>query len=290
MFDPKRVAKNPAFWASTIAIAFFVINLAQIGRYGLSFDEPNAMERGRETVALAVGTIWPASGMASGMQNDRNYDWIHLHPSFYATVNYGVSSALTKWFGWQPIPAGHFLNLLTASAGLVVLFYLGTLLFNPVVGLVAEIFMMLFPRFIGNAHFNEKDVPMMVFGTVALLLLNVAARKGQVRYWIFAGLSIGRSRHHKIGRAFCLADFFGPMADHAPVVGQSASGLAEYGMVPRRYGYFRLHALAGTVDGPATFVSVRFQFCRRVAGGTCTLASDISATLIRILVYPGIIM
>jgi 4-amino-4-deoxy-L-arabinose transferase-like glycosyltransferase len=121
-----------------------------------------------------------------------------------------VSSALIKWFGWQPIPAGHFLNLLTASAGLVALFYLGTFLFNPTVGLVAEIFMALFPRFIGNAHFNEKDVPMMVFGTVALLLLNLAARKGQVRYWILAALGTAVAVTTKLDGLFVLPIFLVP--------------------------------------------------------------------------------
>ena len=199
MLDPKSVAKNPAFWAITIAVCFFVVNLAQIGRYGLSWDEPNVMERGRDTVALIGGT-----------QNNYTADELHLHPSFYATCDYGVSLALTQWCGWQPIPAGHFLNLLTASIGLVVLFYLGQLLFSPVVGLVAEIFMVLFPRFIANAHFNEKDMPVMVFSTLALLLLNVAGHRGQVRYWILAALGVAIAVTTKLDGLFILPIFLVP--------------------------------------------------------------------------------
>ena len=206
MFNPKALTIKPAFWAITIAVAFFVINLTQIGRYGLSWDEPNGMERGRETVDLVVGTVLPATGE----QNDFTGDELHLHPSFYATCNFGVSQALTNWFGWQPIPAGHFFNLLTASAGLVVLFYLGTLLFSPMVGLVAEIFVVLFPRFIANAHYNAKDVPVMVFGTLALLLLNIAARKGQVRYWIFAALGTAVAVTTKLDGLFVLPIFLVP--------------------------------------------------------------------------------
>jgi hypothetical protein len=147
---PKSVVNRPGFWAIIIAVSFFIINLTQIGRYGLSWDEPNEMERGRETVALVTGMIWPASGMANECVLD---DDIHTHPSFYATCDYGVSLALTKWFGWPAIPAGHFFKLLTAAAGLVALFHLGARLFNPAVGLGAEIFMVLFPRFIAHAHF-----------------------------------------------------------------------------------------------------------------------------------------
>ncbi|HEY1787955.1 MAG TPA: glycosyltransferase family 39 protein, partial [Verrucomicrobiae bacterium] len=204
--DPKSVANKPAFWAVAIAVAFFLVNLAQIGRYGLSWDEPNAMERGRETVALVIGTIWPASGMENGYMPEG----IHRHPSFYATCNYGVSLALTKWFGWHPIPAGHFLNLLTASAGLVALFYLATLLFGPAAGLVAEIFVVLFPRFIANAQYNEKDVPLMVFGTLALLLLYVAASRGTVRYWILAGLGVAVAVTTKLDGLFVLPIFLVP--------------------------------------------------------------------------------
>lgn len=206
MFDPKSVANKPAFWAIAIAVSFFAINLAQIGRYGLSNDETAGMERGRETVALVAGLIRPASGK----ENDYRPGWIHNHPSFYATCNYGVSLALIKCFGWQPIPAGHFLNLLTASAGLVALFYLGKLLFNPVAGLAAEIFMVFFPRFIAHAHFNAKDVPVMVFGTSALLLLNVAARRRQVRYWILAGLGVAVAVTTKLDGLFVLPIFLVP--------------------------------------------------------------------------------
>jgi 4-amino-4-deoxy-L-arabinose transferase-like glycosyltransferase len=200
------VAYKPAFGAITIAIAFLAFNLAQIGRYGLSYDEPSGMERGRQTVALVAGMIWPATEAKS----DFAPGTLHNHPSFYATCNYGVSRVLTKYFGWKPIPAGHFLNLLTASAGLLVLFYLGKLLFNPVVGLVAEVFMVFFPRSIAHAHFNAKDVPVMVLGTLALLLLNLAARRGQTRYWILAGLGFALAVTAKLDGLFLLPIFLIP--------------------------------------------------------------------------------
>ena len=206
MFDSMSQVKKPAFWAIAIAVSFFIINLAQIGRYGMSYDEPEGMERGRQTVALVAGTIWPASGKES----EYRPGWIHNHPTFYATCNYGVCLALTKWFGCRPIPAGHFLNLLTASAGLVALFHLGRLLFNTVVGLVAEVFMVFFPRFIAHAHFNGKDVPMMVFGTLALVLLIVADRRGQVRYWILAGLGVAVAATTKLDGLFVLPIFLVP--------------------------------------------------------------------------------
>jgi len=200
------VANKPAFWAITIAVVFFVISLTQIGRYGMTFDEPAGMERGRETVALITQLISPQPGDEEGFAAG----WLNNHPSFYATCNYGVASALIKDFGWQPVPAAHLLNLLTASAGLVVIFFLGKLLFNQTVGLVAEIFMVFFPRFIAHAQFNAKDVPVMVLGTLALLLLNLAARRGQIRYWILAGLGFAVSVTTKLDGLFILPIFLIP--------------------------------------------------------------------------------
>ncbi|HTX21670.1 MAG TPA: glycosyltransferase family 39 protein [Candidatus Aquilonibacter sp.] len=200
------MAGKPLFWAITIALAFFAINLSQIGRYGLSLDEPAGMERGREAVEMVAELISPAPGD----EDDFASDWLNNHPPFYATCNYGVSSFLVKYFGWQPIPAGHFLNLLTASAGLVVIFLLGRLLFNPVVGLAAEMFMVLFPRFIAHAQFNAKDVPVMVLGTLALWLLNLADRRGQTRYWILAGLGVAVATTTKLDGLFVLPIFLIP--------------------------------------------------------------------------------
>ena len=200
------VARQPAFWAITLAVIFFVFNLTQIGRYGLSYDEPEGMERGRQTVALVVGWIDPAGG--GGLPSGS--DWLHHHPSFYATCNYLVSGLLIRGFGWAPIPAGHFLNLLTASAGLVVLFYLGRRLFNPRVGLSALVFMLLFPRFIAHAHFNAKDVPVMVMGTLALFLLLRAADRGRTRDWILAALGFAMAVTTKLDGLFLLPIFLNP--------------------------------------------------------------------------------
>ena len=200
------MAGQPAFWAVILALAFFIFNLAQIGRYGLSYDEPEGMERGQQTIALVTGLFHPADegGLAPGS------DWLHHHPSFYATCNYVVSGCLTRGFGWSTIPAGHFLNLLTASAGLVLLFFLGRRLFNPRVGLVAMLFMVLFPRFIAHAHFNAKDVPVMVMGLLALLLMLRAADRRRTRDWILAAFGFALAVTTKLDGLFLLPIFLIP--------------------------------------------------------------------------------
>lgn len=200
------MANKPAFWAMAVALAFLVINLAQIGRYGRSYDEAFGMERGRETVALLNGLIHPADRTPL----DPDSDWIRYHPTFYATGNYVVTQMLMNWFGCPPLPAAHVLNLLTASLGLVALFFLGRRLFNDRVGLVAVIFMVLFPRFIAHAHFNGKDMPVMVFGTLDLWLLHLAASRGQIRYWILAAFGFAVATTTKLDGLFILPIFLIP--------------------------------------------------------------------------------
>lgn len=225
----KIIQRHPGqFWAIAIAVAFFAINFTQIGRYGLSFDEAAGMERGRQTLALVGGLFQPAHEQNGGQ--DFAAVWLHNHPSFYATCNYGLAHVLTKDFGWRPVSADHFLNLLVASAGLVALFNLGQLLFNARVGLLAELFMVFFPRFIANAHYNAKDVPMMMLGTLALFLLNLAARRSLTRYWILAGLMLALAITTKLDGLFVLPIFLIPWLVKSLCSEKRFSGLGKIGI------------------------------------------------------------
>lgn len=200
--------------AIAMAVVFFAVNATQMGRYGSSFDEAAGMERGRQTLALIAGLFHPARAQSQG--RDFESVWLHNHPSFYATCNFAVARLLTKELGWRPVPADHFLNLLVASAGLVAIFNMGKLLFNARAGLTAEIFMVLFPRFIAHAHFNAKDVPMMMLGTLTLLLLNLAARRGHIRYWVLAGMIFAFAVTTKLDGLFVLPIFLIPWLIKSP--------------------------------------------------------------------------
>jgi len=197
-------ASRLEMWGVAITVAFLTINLAQIERYGMSWDEPAIMERGRQTVALVRGLA------SSGASDEFFFTPIHFHPPFYATCNYGFSKIMTRLFGWESLPAGHFLNLLIASGGLIVVFYLGKHMFNATVGFAAMVLIIFFPRFIAHAHFNAKDIPVMVFGTLTLFLLYLAAKRNQRKYWILACLSFACSVTTKLDGLFVLPIFLIP--------------------------------------------------------------------------------
>jgi hypothetical protein len=197
------MAHSPSFWAIAMAGFFFAINLAQIGCYGLGWDEPATMERGRQTIALLKG----GGFTKSVIEQDAASLALHNHPSTYATCNYVVSRLLTGYFDCPPVPSGHFLNLLVATTGLLIVFFFGRLLFCSSVGLIAEGFMLLFPRFTAHAHINPKDVPAMVFGSLALFLLTFAVRFGKTKYWALAGFVFALSVTSKLDGLFVLPIF-----------------------------------------------------------------------------------
>ena len=72
-------ARSSDFWAFVLAAAFFAVNLMTLGHYGMSFDEPHGMERGRKTVAFIAGLL------ASNAPDQVSSGGFHHHPTFYAT-------------------------------------------------------------------------------------------------------------------------------------------------------------------------------------------------------------
>jgi 4-amino-4-deoxy-L-arabinose transferase-like glycosyltransferase len=200
----RSIVRKLDLWAIVAAVAFLAVNVGNVSQYGLSFDEPAGMERGRQTIALVK------SFFTSGISNARLDDGVHNHPSFYATCNYMLSNLLVNLVGTDSIAAGHVLNVLTASIGLVILFYLGKWMFNPRVGLVAMLFMIFFPRFVAHSHYNAKDMPVMVFASLTLLLLYIAAKKGQTRYFALAGISFAVCVTSKLDGLFLVPIFLIP--------------------------------------------------------------------------------
>lgn len=197
-------ASAPGFYACAIALLFLAINLATIADYGLSFDEPSGMARGRSNLTLLQSILFNHPPTATDGGSDS------FHPPLFATANYLTTEFVVPLLGWNRIAAGHILNLATASAGLVGLFLLGKSLFNATTGLIAELFMALFPRFVAHAHYNAKDIPVMVFGIWTLLALSTALQHGQRKHWILAALCLSAGITSKLDALFIPLIFLTP--------------------------------------------------------------------------------
>ena len=170
--------------AVVVIAAFAFINFRNIHQYGMSWDEPAGMFRGQDMANII-------SHVFRGTPYETDYfSHSRFHPTFYAWLNYLLSGALVQ-HGMEPIAAGHVLNVIVATFGLAVLYAFATRLFNPRVGLFATLFLALYPRFIAHAHFNSKDMPVMVFAMLTLYLIYLAATSRKIILWICAGVAMG---------------------------------------------------------------------------------------------------
>jgi 4-amino-4-deoxy-L-arabinose transferase-like glycosyltransferase len=167
-------------------------NLVNLHEYGLSYDEPAGMGRGEETArlfrSLTTGGEVPPNLTAAAPE---------YHPGFYAFVNYQIARWLTRQ-GLDPIAAGHVLNVLVAALGLGIVYLLAGRLYGGWVGLWAVLFLALYPRFVAHAHYNGKDVPVMVFTLLTIYLLYLAHERRRGWLWCAAGVALGVAINAKL--------------------------------------------------------------------------------------------
>lgn len=186
-----RLPRWETLAAAVIIAAFAIINFHNLHQYGMSWDEPAGMFRGQDMANII-------SHVFRGTPYDTDYfSHSRFHPTFYAWLNYLLSGALVQ-HGMEPIAAGHVLNLIVATFGLAVIYAFATRLFSPRIGLFATLFLALYPRFIAHAHFNSKDMPVMVFAMFALYLIYLAANSRGIILWICAGVAMGVASTSKL--------------------------------------------------------------------------------------------
>lgn len=180
-----------ALVAAVVIALFAAVNFHNIHEYGMSWDEPAGMYRGQDMANIIAHVFKGAPYEPDYFSHSR------FHPTFYAWLNYLLSGVLVD-HSMDPVAAGHVLNLLVATFGLAVLYAFATRLFSPRIGLFAVLFLALYPRFIAHAHFNSKDMPVMVFAMFALYLIYLAATSRRIILWICAGVAMGIAASTKL--------------------------------------------------------------------------------------------
>ncbi|MFH0861369.1 MAG: glycosyltransferase family 39 protein [Candidatus Altiarchaeota archaeon] len=93
-------------------------------------------------------------------------------------------------FGANDYSAAAYI-LLTSMGSIVVAYYLGKVLFNENVGLVAALLMSFFPIEVAYATTIVPDVPVAFYMGLSVLLFILAERKDDIRYAYLAGVMIG---------------------------------------------------------------------------------------------------
>lgn len=147
--------RYPWMTAILIGLLYFLVQLTQISQYGASWDEPLHRNWG-----LLFWHYWTTG----------DYSAITLMPGkgmFYGPLYYAINYALSEWLygeGWmRVVAANHVLNLITTSIGVGLFFLVARrVVSDQRSALLAALFFALYPQLIAHAHYNPKDIPLMV--------------------------------------------------------------------------------------------------------------------------------
>ncbi|NQT30247.1 MAG: glycosyltransferase family 39 protein [Candidatus Saganbacteria bacterium] len=109
--------------------------------------------------------------------------------SFRSLVIYPVAGFF-KLFGPSEVSAALF-SLFTSLAMVVLIFYMGKLLFNVKVGLLASFLLSFYPLNVIYATRILGDIPLAFFVGLCVLLFLLAGKKKKPLFYLFSGVALG---------------------------------------------------------------------------------------------------
>jgi hypothetical protein len=91
------------------------------------------------------------------------------------------------------------LSVLLSVGTILIVFYLGKKMYNPRVGFLASLFLVFSPVHNKISHYMVPDVPMVFFLMLSFLCIWFIYVKGDIKFYIFAGLFAGLATATKYG-------------------------------------------------------------------------------------------
>lgn len=184
------VERRPDATASLIAVSlaaiYFIVQLVNLGDYGMAYDELFAIARGRRTLDY-LAQVFSSGRMGFQLEGGMTQN----HPAFFATINYIIGRTLYAGLGVPYVAANHVLPIVFASFGVAFLFLLGYEIHGIRAGAITASFFALFPRFVAHAHYNPKDIPVVVLAVGAAYFVVRGLRTNATGTWVLAGLLNG---------------------------------------------------------------------------------------------------
>ncbi len=187
-------------WPVLFAVVYFCLQLTQISAYGVSWDEPLHRNWGKifsffwQTGDRRLLELMPGNG-------------IHYGP-LYFYLNFVLSEFLYSR-GWLTfVEANHILTLIVSAFVVGFTYVSGQMIGGKKTGFLAACFLVLFPQFIAHAHYNPKDIPLMVAITLTAAVFILALRKNSRSLLMISAFLFGLSVAVKIN-ALLMAPVFG---------------------------------------------------------------------------------
>ena len=193
-----------------LILLFMVINLINIHQYGLGWDEPIQHIIGKETLEF----IKTQDGEKLEAELAKYGSDLLYYGPFIEMINRPVAKLLNRQLGLDYAESHHVLPLFLVSIGLFFIYLFTRRMFNKDIALYALLFLMLFPRFIAHAHYNHKDIPVLIFSAISLFFLYLTFTKKEYKYAVFAGIFFAIVISIKIIGVMVVPIFFFAYAAH----------------------------------------------------------------------------
>ncbi len=173
-----------------ITIIFFLINLATINDYGVTWDFTYHFNAG----------LWHLQKPLTG----NNFIMGPSPPlsDILPTLSYILFFEKLKLF---PFDAAYNLySVLLGSMGIGILYFTAKRFFNWQIAFFSSITLAFLPRYFGHLHNNMKDIPQAVFFTLSIFLFYRLFREPKIINLIFASISFAFAFNSKVNAVFIL--------------------------------------------------------------------------------------
>jgi 4-amino-4-deoxy-L-arabinose transferase-like glycosyltransferase len=161
--------------AGLVAV-FLAIGISQVNDYGITWDESVQYRSGEINAQIFTGK--------ATLDTIASFHNMRFYGPLADMLGYWSKTFFTDQLHWlAAIPAHHLCYLFFGAVLLAAVFGLGKRLGGTLMATLAAIFLLLFPRFWGEAQANPKDLPV---AALFALTLWVFLRAWQTkRWWLF---------------------------------------------------------------------------------------------------------
>jgi len=163
-----------------IASLFLIFNLLVVNDYSFGRDSDNHLRLAEAHIQF----------FATG-----HFEIYGFEPSYgpvFDLIFYSSYWFFHKVTGILDVDTAFHLPVIFVAAGAILIVFLFALeAFNLNVAIISSIFLSLMPRFIGHAHFNVKDIPVLFAFFLSLYLFWKAITINEKKWFIYAGMALG---------------------------------------------------------------------------------------------------
>ncbi len=177
--------KKFAFCLAALMVAIFLtVNFLNINDYGETWDESVHWRSGEINLDVF-------SGKAEINEIESNHNLKYYGP-LADVLGQGSKIIFTDQLHWLNEVAAHHVHLIIFGAILLVsVFGLGYLTSGTLTAFLASVFLLLYPRFIGESQGNPKDLPVAALFALAIMFFVWAWQTKRWWQFILAGIILG---------------------------------------------------------------------------------------------------